>query len=70
MMEGEVRRIVEYNLSLYRTPPPVGADEIHANFMKAVKRGQNHVFAYFPGVEAPRWSDSVRKQFWKDMQSE
>lgn len=67
MVEPFIRRIVQANYDSFNLCPTVTVDEIMKNLMKALLKTKNVVFVRLPTVNAPRWPDHIRKQFFADI---
>lgn len=64
-MSGTIRDILVYNIESLTMPPGKSIDSIHQDMMRALLKGDNVVFLHFPGVDAPKWPEHIKKEFHK-----
>lgn len=63
-MRPYVAKCVEHNWDAFHCAPNVPKDVIVDNLMNALTRTRNTVFIKAPTVQAPKWPEHIRMQFF------
>lgn len=62
-----VRKVVAHNWHSFHVAPTVQIDDITERLMMGLKQTKQVVFFNCPTVDAPKWPDSIKKKFFREV---